>query len=383
MAGPIDETFVLGLIRELAEGIGPRLGGSPAAHRAAEHLAERLGGLGLEVELQPFRFVGWEYEQMPRVELAAPETGALVCAPMAFTEATGGPLEGTVWEDGIVPTIPGVFEFTRLAVGEGGRRRASVYVPPHDGPTFALPSPRPLFPEPALYVGKADGDRIRGWLAEGREVRVRLETFGHYVPGLVEHNVVARLPGELPEKLVVSSHYDTAWKAPGAMDNASGVACMAEVARRMLADRPRHTFELIAFGAEEWFLFGSEYFVSEAEIRGEIGSYRGVVNCDPLGPGNTLSVWVGPDFLRGLADEVIAGLGVRERYEVAFTEPHTGSDHRPFWERGVPACFPIFVPVPPQYHQESDTMELVEIAKLQTIVDVVEGVARALDRQPA
>jgi aminopeptidase YwaD len=156
---------------------------------------------------------------------------------------------------------------------------------------------------------------------------------------------------------------------------------MAEVARRTKARGPRHTFEFIAFAAEEWFLFGSEYFVAEAGYRGELGLYKGVVNCDPLGPGNTLSVWVGPDFLKGLTDQVLSELGVFDRYEVAFTEPHTGSDHRPFWERGVPACFPIFVPVPPEYHQTSDTMAIVDVTKLQTIVDVVDGVAQALDRQ--
>jgi aminopeptidase YwaD len=300
---------------------------------------------------------------------------------MAFTQATDGPLEGMVWEDGVVPAIPGVFEFTRLAVGEGGQRRASIYVPPQDGPAFSLPNIARTFMEPALYIPRAEGDRIRNLLADGTEVRVRLQTFGHHQPGLTDANVVARLPGELEERIVVSAHYDTAWNCPGAMDNASGVAAMVEVARRTKERGPAHTFEFVAFAAEEWWLFGSEFFVAEASHRGEIGLYKGVVNCDPLGPGDTLSVWVGPDFLRGIADQVIADLGVHERYEVAFTEPHTGSDHRPFWERGVPACFPIFVPVPPEYHQPSDTMAIVDLEKLRTIVEVVDGVAQALDRQ--
>jgi aminopeptidase YwaD len=382
VATPIDEAFVLGVIRQLSEGIGPRLGGSNASHQAADYLGELLAGLGLDVSLQPFTYVGWEYERMPELHVTAPETETLVTAPMAFTRATDGTLEGTVWEDGVVPAIPGVFEFARLAVGEAGERLAAIYVAPHDGPAFSLPSTRPMFPEPALYMAKSDGDRIRDWLARGQEVRVRLTTHGHYVPGLQDRNVIARLPGELAERIVVSSHYDTAWNAPGAMDNASGVAAMTEVARRTKERGPRHTFEFIAFAAEEWFLFGSEYYVSELEYRGEIARYKGVVNCDPLGPGDTLSVWVGPDFLRGIADQVISSLGVAERYEVAYTEPHTGSDHRPFWLRGVPACFPIFVPVPPEYHQPSDTMAIVDPAKLQTIVDVVDGVAQALDRQP-
>lgn len=376
-----EEELILGVVRELAEGIGPRLGGSEGSHRARDYLAELLAGMGFDVRLQPFTYVGWEYERPPEIELVAPSEEQLHPAAMAFTQASDGPIEGTVWEDGIVPAIPGVFEFTRLAVGEDGQRRASIYVPPQDGPAFPLPNVSRTFMEPALYVPRAEGERIQKHLAEGTEVRVQLQTFGHHEPRLTDANVVAKLPGELEDRIVVSSHYDTAWNSPGAMDNASGVAAMVEVARRIKERGPRHTFEFVAFAAEEWWLFGSEYFVSEAVYRGEIGLYKGVVNCDPLGPGDTLSVWVGPGFLRGIADQVLADLGVFDRYEVAFTEPHTGSDHRPFWERGVPACFPIFVPVPPEYHQPSDTMAIVDLEKLGTIVEVVDGVARALDRQ--
>ena len=375
------EELVLGVIRELAEGIGPRLGGSEGSHRARDYLAELLAGMGFEVKLQPFTYVGWEYDRLPEIELVSPVQEQLHPASMAFTQASDGPIEGTVWEDGVVPAIPGVFEFTRLAVGEDGQRRASLYVPPQDGPAFPLPNISRTFMEAALYIPRAEGDRILKLLAEGTEVRVRLQTFGRHQPGLTDANVVARLPGELEERIIVGGHYDTAWNCSGAMDNASGVAAMVEVARRTKERGPRHTFEFAAFAAEEWWLFGSEYFVSEAVIRGEIGLYKGVVNCDPLGPGDTLSVWVGPDSLRDLTEGVLTELGVFDRYEVAFTDPHTGSDHRPFWERGVPACFPIFVPVPPEYHQASDTMAIVDLAKVGTIVEVVDGVARALDLQ--
>ena len=87
---------------------------------------------------------------------------------MAFTVASGGPIEGTLWRDGVVPAIPGIFEFTRLAVGENGERRAAIFVPPQDGPAFALPSLDLMFTEPGLYIPKADGDRIHG-VARRRE----------------------------------------------------------------------------------------------------------------------------------------------------------------------------------------------------------------------
>jgi len=370
------------VIRELSEGIGPRLGGSDGSHRARDFLAELLAELGLDVRLQRFAYVGWDYERPPSLEVRAPASETLACAPAAFSAASEGPVEGTVWADGKVVIIPGLFEMTRLAVGDRGERQAALLVPPLPGPPYPLPLAQRTTPEPTVYVSKDDGDRIQAWLEQGREVSVRVETFGRHVPGMVDWNVVGTLPGESDEVVVVSSHYDTAVNAPGAMDNASGVAAMVEVARRSKERGVRRTHEFIAFAAEEWMLVGSEHYVEELVRSGAIDRYRGVVNCDPLGPGETLEVWVGPEELRGRVDRILYELGVPDRHPIVYREPKTGSDHYPFWQRGVPACFPIFMPPPHEYHQPSDTVAIVDPSKLATIVDIVDAVARELDRQP-
>ncbi len=370
------------VIRELSVGIGPRLGGSEGSHRARDVIAELLGELGLDVRLQRFVYVGWEYERKPTTELRTPVSETLACAPAAFSQASEGPVEGSVWLDGKVTIIPELFEMTRLAVGEGGERRAALLVPPLPGPPYPLPLAQRTTAEPTVYISKEAGDRIEALLREG-EVTVRLETFGRHVPGTVDWNVIGRLPGESEETIVVSSHYDTAVDCPGAMDNASGVGAMAEIARRVRERGARHTFEFIAFAAEEFMLIGSEHFVEELARTGEITKYKGVVNFDPLGPGDTLEVWVGPEFLRGKVDRILGELGVFDRHPVVYREPKTGSDHYPFWLRGVPVCFPIFMPPPHVYHQPSDTIEIVDATKLATIIDIVDAVAQELDRRPA
>ena len=70
--GTLEEQLVLGVVRELAEGIGPRLGGSEASHRARDYLAELLAGMGFDVHLQPFTYVGWEYERPPEISSSPP-----------------------------------------------------------------------------------------------------------------------------------------------------------------------------------------------------------------------------------------------------------------------------------------------------------------------
>lgn len=369
------------VVRELSEGIGPRLGGSDGSHRARDWIASLMEELGLEVHLQKFAYVGWDYERAPSVELRAPVGETIGCAPAAFSAASGAAVEGRVWADGVVTIIPELFDMTRLAVGEDGERRAALLVPPLAGPAYPLPILQRTTPEPSVYISKEDGDRIQAWLEEGTEVTVRLETFGRHSPGMEDWNVIGTLRGEADEIIVVSSHYDTAVDCPGAMDNASGVAAMAEAARRAAERGVNRTHEFVAFAAEEWMLFGSEHYAEELARQGTIDRYKGVVNCDPLGPGETLEVWVGPEELRGRVDRILYELGVFDRHPVVYREPKTGSDHYPFWERGVPVCFPIFMPPPHEYHQPTDTVGIVDPAKLATIIEIVDAVVRDLDRQ--
>jgi aminopeptidase YwaD len=369
------------VIRELSVGIGPRLAGSESSHRARDVIAEILSELGLDVRLQRFVYIGWEYEAAPTIELRSPVEEQLVCAPAAYTQASDGPIEGRVWADGEITVIPDLFVFGRLAVGTDGERRAVILIPPADGPPYPIPLWGRTVSEPTVYVSRAAGERIRGLLEQG-EVTVRLETHGHHVPDAVDWNVIGKLPGESEETIVVSSHYDTAIDCPGAMDNASGVGAMAEIARRVRERGARHTFEFIAFATEEFGLVGSEHFAEELARSGALARYRGVLNFDPLGPGETLEVWVGPEFLRGKVDRILAELGIHDRHPVVYREPKWGSDHYPFWLRGVPVCFPIFMPPPHHYHLPNDTVGLVEETKLGTIIDIVDAVAQELDRRP-
>ena len=174
MGETFDEELVLGTIRELSEGIGPRLGGSEASHRAADYLSELLGGMGLDVRMQAFSYLGWEYDRMPQISVTAPEDEEIDSQPMAFTVASGGPIEGTLWRDGVVPAIPGSSSSRALRsarMASGGRRFSSR----RKTGRLSASEPRPDVHRTGAHIPKADGDRIMAWLDDGKEVRVRLE----------------------------------------------------------------------------------------------------------------------------------------------------------------------------------------------------------------
>lgn len=91
-----------------------------------------------------------------------------------------------------------------------------------------------------------------------------------------QYNVIAKLEGSVTPNYVyiMGGHYDSIigndgayTTAPGANDNASGVAATLEVARVLKAQgfNPQSTIEFIAFAAEEFGLYGSYDYAEKSK----------------------------------------------------------------------------------------------------------------------
>jgi len=123
----------------------------------------------------------------------------------------------------------------------------------------------------------------RASAASGGRLQVKLDEFTQTpqaprVPRPVQIvNVVATLPGTRPDSAgriyVVSGHYDSRVKnvldaesaAPGADDDASGVAAVLEMARVMARREFPATIVFLAVAGEEQGLLGSTHWVEEAK----------------------------------------------------------------------------------------------------------------------
>ncbi|RMH03384.1 MAG: M20/M25/M40 family metallo-hydrolase [Planctomycetota bacterium] len=129
----------------------------------------------------------------------------------------------------------------------------------------------------------------------GGRLQVGLEFFdippGRRVPDGVElANVVATLPGEDPNRLfVISGHYDSRASdpldatsdAPGANDDASGVAAVLEAARLLGGLRPRATVVFLAVAGEEQGLLGSRAQARKWQAEGR--TVEGMMTLDIVG----------------------------------------------------------------------------------------------------
>jgi len=112
--------------------------------------------------------------------------------------------------------------------------------------------------------------KLQGFITEAtpKQAVSEIEDFPIHVGGVTEgHNIITRIPGEVPDKMViVGAHYDTipsSGPAQGAEDNGSGVATLLAVAEALknTAGCCKYSVEFIMFSGEEEGLLGSCAFV--------------------------------------------------------------------------------------------------------------------------
>ena len=180
------------------------------------------------------------------------------------------------------------------------------------------------------------------------------------------YNVIGTLAGTDPEAgyYIVCAHYDATgvrsaggwdWQrdpAPGADDNASGVALVLESARLLAGQQFPWSIRFIAWSGEELGLLGSQAYADLAAERAD--NILGVFNFDMIGFNDLqqrLEVVTNPGS-QWLATEMGA---VAERYGIGlaidvFEDAGSRiSDHAPFWMWGYDAIVGI------ENHMPSDT----------------------------
>jgi len=100
------------------------------------------------------------------------------------------------------------------------------------------------------------------------------------------HNIEAEIPGRTNEIVVVGAHYDSVEGAPGANDNASGVAGLLALGRRFAGQQPTKTLRFVAFVNEEPPFFqtshmGSLVYAGRCKARGD--RISGMVSLETIG----------------------------------------------------------------------------------------------------
>lgn len=216
-------------------------------------------------------------------------------------------------------------------------------------------------------------------------------------------NLILRLPGQRPklEPLLVGAHVDGPLGSPGADDNATGVAALLELARRLSASPPRRPLWLVAFDLEEWGMVGSRAlarelrrdqqrlhlmlslemlgYTSETQnypleamrpVYGNCGDYIALVG--NLGASGHL-LTLGNSMGKYVTTKVLPVL------EKGRMVPEVRlSDHSPFWDAGYNAVLVTDTSFlrNPHYHKASDTIATLDLPFLMAVIDGLEAALR-------
>jgi hypothetical protein len=202
-------------------------------------------------------------------------------------------------------------------------------------------------------------------------------------------NLVVRLDGQRPEKILLTGHYDTKpfddLTFVGANDGGSSTAFLIELAR-VLKDRPREfTWELVWFDGEEAFClgwyecgkpgapdntYGSRHYVEAARAAGGLDSIGAMILVDMIGERGARflresdsTTWL-KDVIWGTAAELGHG-GSFPNGETPITD-----DHYPFLQAGVDAVDIIDIDYQP-WHTAGDTIDKLSARSLEIVGEVL------------
>jgi len=144
-------------------------------------------------------------------------------------------------------------------------------------------------------------------------------------------NVVGHAGPDTDERLLLLAHYDAHDIAEGALDNGCGIATVATAAGILTeADLPLGV-DVVAVGAEEVGLLGSEQLAERLDL----DRVKGVINVDGAGRFRDL---VALAHASETAASVAEAVSTATNQPIAVdAEPHPFSDQWPFVRRGVPA----------------------------------------------
>ncbi len=223
-------------------------------------------------------------------------------------------------------------------------------------------------------------------------------------------NIEAEVRGASKELVIIGAHYDTVDEAPGADDNASGVAGTLAIARRLAREQPKYTMRFVFFAAEEPPNFknrttmGSYQYAKRCRERGE--AVRAMLSIESIGYYDTrpesqryppalrpffpstgdFIAFAGNMRSRALVRRSIAAFRRHAQFPsegaaVPELVPEIGwSDQWSFWQFGWPALM-VTDTAPfrnPNYHTPGDTPETLDYDRMSRVVQGLVRVAGEL-----
>ncbi len=385
------------MLTRLCDDFGGRLTGAPANRAALERLADELRELGLQPEIMPFTMPGWE-RGADSVTLLAPLARPLRVAALAYTQphapfeaevasiAAGRPEDYPADVRGKVVLLDSssarsTREMAQLAMERGAKgvlfinREGGGQLLARTGSFIGEALPLPIY-----SITQEEGRWLQRLLARERPVRVRMETRSR-CREIETANLVVRLRGRSPEKVIVGAHFDSWDLGQGALDNGLGVAQLFALAHALRERDLARTVELVWFNGEEQGLWGSRHAAAQLGDAPVVA----MINLDMAGVPIAVNA-LGDETLVPALERWNAGRGERALPRGVENINWFGSDHTPYQLAGVRAVTfngPIRRESVRYYHDLADTIDKLPEQIVVESTAIIGDALLALVKDPA
>ncbi len=361
-----------------------RMGGSAEERKAAEYLAARCADIGLNATIEAFE-----------VDLATMETAILTVdgreipckgyrnagsaqleAPLYYLRATDpyslslckgkivlidGYLGYWMYQDLLENGALGFITYdgnVNYADHDIDQRELRAHV--HKGNKI-----------PGVNINAKDAIEIIR--ADGKTAKITLKQ-EEYVGQ--SHNVVAELPGESDEWIVLTAHYDSTSLSQGAYDNMSGSVGILGVAEYFAKNPHHYGLRFVWCGSEERGLLGAKAYCAAHEE--ELGKIVLNINLDMIGciMGKFIACCTTEDALVPYLKYMGSELG----WQIAPYQDVYSSDSTPFADKGIPAV--SFARIAPHntatIHNSYDTVAVMSGEQMVADIDFITGFTRRM-----
>jgi hypothetical protein len=202
------------------------------------------------------------------------------------------------------------------------------------------------------------------------------------------NNVLAWLPGQTDEYVIVGAHYDHLGRGnvdslapsqigqihPGADDNASGTAGVLELARLLAPQRGqlKRSILFMNFSGEELGLLGSAEWVKNPTR--PLGKAVAMINMDMIGRIKNDKVYVGGVGTGSTFKAALEQAQKDSPFKIEYSAGgYSSSDHTSFVTKKIPVLF-FFSGLHADYHKPSDTWDKIKAPSAARLLDLVGNV---------
>ena len=210
------------------------------------------------------------------------------------------------------------------------------------------------------------------------------------------NNVLAWLPGQTDEYVIVGAHYDHLGRGnfdslapsqigqihPGADDNASGTAGVLELARLLAPQRGqlKRSILFMDFAGEELGLLGSAAWVNNPTR--PLSKAVAMINMDMIGRIKDDKVYIGGVGTGSTFKSVLEQAQKETPFKIEYSAGgYSSSDHTSFVSKKIPVLF-FFSGLHSDYHKPSDTWDKINAPSAARLLDMVGNVAVQLANAP-